>query len=288
MTDNEKPLVLIVDDNPQNLQVLGTILKENGYLAAAAQNGLQALNYTEKKTPDIVLMDMMMPQMDGLETCRRLKENHATNDIPVIFITALSDSWNKLKAFEAGGVDYITKPFMKEEVLARINVHIKLKQAIEKLENMSVTDELTGAYNRRFAYQTLNRQIDYAKRKEDHFVLCYLDINNLKTINDQYGHKSGDKLIGKVVEGLNESVRSTDYVFRMGGDEFMVLFPNAAKEEAEKVMSRIREKMNRQSIHGIPIDFSYGFAQFNAADETGLDDLIKLADTEMYEMKRSK
>jgi len=233
-------------------------------------------------------MDMMMPHMDGLETCRRIKENIDTKDIPVIFITALSDSWNKLKAFKVGGVDYITKPFLKEEVLARINVHIKLKKAMEKLKNMSVTDELTGVYNRRLAYKTLNRQIDDAKRKKEHFVLCYLDIDNLKAINDEFGHKSGDKLIVKVVQGLNESVRSTDYIFRMGGDEFMVLFPDAVIEDATQVISRIRDKMNRQRIHGKPIQFSNGFAQFNVEDEIIADDLIKLADTRMYEMKKLK
>ena len=121
----------------------------------------------------------MMPEMDGLETCEALKQDEATENIPVIFITALSDAWNKLKAFEKGGVDYITKPFMKEEVIARVNVHIRLCKAMRKLEAMAVSDELTGAYNRRFVYRMFSRQIKLSLRDRNPFVVGYVDIDNV-------------------------------------------------------------------------------------------------------------
>ncbi len=135
MSREKRGFILMVDDNPQNLQVLGQMLKKNGYKAAAVQSGARALEFVEKREPDLILLDIMMPEMDGLETCRLLKKKKNLKDIPVIFITALSEIQDKIKAFEAGGVDYITKPFVKEEVLARINVVIRHKIAEEALQN---------------------------------------------------------------------------------------------------------------------------------------------------------
>ncbi|MDM8536769.1 hybrid sensor histidine kinase/response regulator [Desulfobacterales bacterium HSG17] len=126
--------VLLVDDNSQNLQVLADILRNRNYKVATAKSGLKALKFISKKKPDLVLLDIMMPEIDGFEVCRRLKENHETNDIPIIFISALTSTDDKLKGFESGGVDYITKPFQKEEVLARVNAHLKLKQTQKALK----------------------------------------------------------------------------------------------------------------------------------------------------------
>ncbi|MCP4220389.1 MAG: response regulator, partial [bacterium] len=192
MTENGRARILIVDDNPENLQVLGKTLREEGYKLLAARSGMQALTSVKKKKPDLILLDIMMPEMDGYEVCRRLKQDPQTDRIPVIFLTAKSDTADMVKGFELGGVDYITKPFVKEIVFARINVHIKLKSALEKLEEMSVTDELTGVFNRRYAYIILEKYIASAKRERKNFVLCYIDIDHLKTINDTYGHSKGD------------------------------------------------------------------------------------------------
>ncbi|QTA79272.1 Two component system response regulator/histidine kinase [Desulfonema limicola] len=133
---NEVPVssVLIVDDNSQNLQILADILRHKNYKVATAKNGFKALKFISKKQPDLVLLDIMMPEIDGFEVCRRLKENHETNDIPIIFISALTSTDDKLKGFESGGVDYITKPFQKQEVLARVNAHLKLKQTQKALQ----------------------------------------------------------------------------------------------------------------------------------------------------------
>lgn len=126
-------LVLIVDDNPKNLQILGKMLTENGLSAVAAQNGQQALEYAGENLPEIILLDIMMPGMDGIEVCKHLKEDEKTKPIPVIFITALSDVNDKMRAFEAGGADYITKPFVQEEVLARLNIHLENSRLLNSL-----------------------------------------------------------------------------------------------------------------------------------------------------------
>ncbi len=134
MTDNPPSTILIVDDNPHNLQVLANILRETGFRVATAKDGAKALAFVEKRRPDLILLDVMMPEMDGFEVCRRLKAGSATRDIPVLFISALTETADKVNGFEAGGLDYITKPFQKEEVLARLHAHLSLKHAREALE----------------------------------------------------------------------------------------------------------------------------------------------------------
>lgn len=131
MPADSAPTVLIVDDNAQNLQVLANILRERRFRVATARDGFRALDFLRKRTPDLILLDIMMPGMDGFEVCRRLKSDEASRDIPVLFISALSETGDKLKGFEAGALDYITKPFQKEEVFARVNAHLNLKRAQE-------------------------------------------------------------------------------------------------------------------------------------------------------------
>ncbi|MCB1191330.1 MAG: hybrid sensor histidine kinase/response regulator [Leptospiraceae bacterium] len=150
MNQYQDALILIVDDNPQNIQVLGQTIKEEGYKSAFARNGIQAIEFVKKKKPDLILMDVMMPEIDGIETCRRIKTELGLVEIPVIFLTGLTDSWNKTKAFEAGGVDFVTKPFVKEELLARVSVNVARKLAEDALRESekklkSANEELTKA-----------------------------------------------------------------------------------------------------------------------------------------------
>jgi len=274
MNDKQQSLILIVDDNPLNLQVLEHMLKRGGYKTVQLHNGQQAMDYfvqpktymkgeyqtaraqnsqpsmdfVQKKQPDLILLDIMMPGIDGIEVCRQFKKKESTRNIPVIFITALSGTDDKLKAFEAGGVDYMTKPFIPEEVLARINIHIELKRAMEQLKKMSVTDEMTGVFNRRWAYEILVKQIEIAKREGSSFIVCYVDIDHLKIINDTYGHAEGDILINTVVNSFKEVIRTSDYIFRMGGDEFLLLFPQAKLQESDNLIKRLRNKLCQQKM----------------------------------------
>ncbi len=141
MNNEKESFILIVDDNPKNLQVLGNILREKKHKTAIAKSGVQALKFVEKKLPDLILLDIMMPEMDGFETCQNLKSRNDTKNIPVIFISALTDTSEKLKGFQAGGVDYITKPFQQEEVFARVDAHLKLKHSQEDLRNANGTKD---------------------------------------------------------------------------------------------------------------------------------------------------
>ncbi|MBN1413356.1 MAG: diguanylate cyclase [Spirochaetales bacterium] len=288
MSEANRSLILIVDDNPNNLQLLGSMLRENEFSVAVAQNGVQALEYVKKKKPDLILLDIMMPEIDGYEVCLKLKEDIQTERIPVIFLTAKSDPENIIRGFDVGGVDYITKPFIKKVVLARINVHIKLNKTLEKLEEASVTDEMTGVFNRRFAYKVMERQIMLARREKSSFVICYMDLDNLKLVNDTYGHDEGDRFITIFVNSLNSLIRGSDYVFRMGGDEFMLYIANTRIPEADKLMLRIKEVLLTASIQELPIDFSYGLAEFDSEGNQTIHDLIATADARMYESKKAK
>jgi diguanylate cyclase (GGDEF)-like protein len=264
-------------------------LKEHGYKPAAAQNGNKAIEFVQKKIPDLILLDIMMRGMDGIEVCRYFKAKDSTKNIPIIFITALSEIKDKLKAFATGGVDYITKPFITEEVLARINVHIRLKEALEQLVKISITDEMTGVFNRRFAYEILDKQIAIAKRNKETFIVCYIDIDNLKKINDNYNHAAGDLLINTVVEALKKVTRTSDYIFRMGGDEFLLILPKIPIQYFNNLIFRIKEQLDNKQIHEQPIDFSFGFSEFNYKKKyLSSDELIILADSAMYKSKIKK
>jgi len=285
---NKPSKILIVDDEPLSLELLSHLLMANGYKTVAVQTGAKALELIQSNPPDLILLDMMMPIMDGISVCQQIKERETTQNIPVIFITALSDLQHKIKAFKVGGVDYIVKPFIQEEVLARINVHLKLKKALERLEEMSRTDPMTGIGNRRYAYEILAKQIEMVKREDSRFIVCYVDIDNLKTINDTHGHDKGDQLIQTVVNSLKGIIRGSDYLFRMGGDEFLIIFPKAKVDDSEKLIERIRKSLNKQTICGVPIDFSFGFYEFNAECSLSTDELIKRADKRMLKAKKEK
>jgi len=258
------------------------------FLLTIAQNGEQALDFVRDTIPDLILMDILMPKMDGIETCLQLKKDDNSKNIPVLFITAISQTAEKVKAFNAGGVDYLTKPFAKEEVLARVKFHINYSFMLKKLKQVAITDDLTGVYNRRFFYEVINRQVEFSKRQSSNFVICYLDIDNLKKVNDSYSHKEGDKLILKIVNTMKQTIRKTDYIFRMGGDEFLILFPNSQISDAEKLMKRIRANVKRKSIKGIPVDFSFGLSEYQHNKNISIDDLICKADSRMYVAKKAK
>jgi adenylate cyclase len=231
----EKPFVLIVDDTPQNLQVLGNMLREDGYKVAAAQNGKIALDAVQKRRPDCILLDIMMPKMDGFETCRRLKAQPDTQDIPVIFITALTGIEDKLKAFDVGGVDYITKPFQTEEVLARVGTHLRIQQLQKNLQEANLALERRNAFIRStFGLYLSNEIVDTIFESPDGLALGGEKRVITMLVGDLRGFTSiGERLPAEtVVEMLNIYLEAmTPIVFRyqgtideVFGDALLVLF----------------------------------------------------------------
>lgn len=288
MTKNHKPIILIVDDNIENIKVVGIVLKNSGYELIIAQDGYEALGCIKEVKPDLILLDIMMPEINGYEVCKILKNDVSTKDIPIIFLTAKIEIEDIVKGFEVGGVDYIAKPFIKEELLARVKTHLELKKAIEELKKVAVTDILTGVFNRRFAYNILYEQIESAKLKKQNFIICFIDIDNLKIVNDSFGHKEGDKLILTIVNSLKENNKLSNYICRMGGDEFIIIFPNTRLEDCIQTIDTVVGILDGKKIKSVPISFSKGFAEYRFDMDIDIDRLIEIADKNMYKEKIAK
>jgi two-component system, cell cycle response regulator len=324
MEDNNKFTVLIVDDNTHNLQVLAEVVEESGYEAILAMNGGQALESVAVDEPDLILLDVMMPQMDGYEVCSILKKEKGLKDTPVIFLTARSETEDIVKGFEAGGVDYVVKPFNTAELRMRMKTHLELKKSRDKLkesnenfrkaneelneanetiklknsqlkevmgklEFSSMTDPLTGLFNRRHIMDKIEEEASRFKRGNKEFSLIIADIDFFKKVNDTYGHDCGDYVLKQVSGIILESVREIDFVARWGGEEFLILIPDTGIEGGRVLADRIRMNIEKYSFQYNEIQLSLtmtlGVSIFDGTST--IDEIIKKADNAMYEGKKS-
>ena len=196
-----KQTLLIVDDVGENIDVLAEVFKEHDLVTAL--DGKTALEIVESEDIDLILLDIMMPEMDGYEVCERLKSSEETRNIPVLFITAKTDEDSIEKAYDVGGSDYITKPFKPRELLVRIKTQLKLKELINHLDFIATHDEMTGIYNRRQFFHLASQR--FIESKENLYAVM-MDIDNFKQVNDKYGHSIGDKVIKIVTKTISENM----------------------------------------------------------------------------------
>jgi diguanylate cyclase (GGDEF) domain len=239
MTSNRAPTILIVDDTPANLLLLTQLLQAQSYDVRPVTHGAMTLVVARTLHPDLILLDIRMPDMDGYTVCQQLKADPETSQIPVIFISALDDVEDKIRAFECGGVDYITKPFQPLEVLARVRTHLALAQARAALEEanrelqralareaeLARIDWLTGVYNRSYFYELAVREFAIATRYERPLAIGMIDVDHFKQINDRYGHLVGDQVLRSIAQTIAHQIRTTDCIGRFGGEEFILLLP---------------------------------------------------------------
>lgn len=291
----EKPLILIVDDTPTNIQVLAEALRAN-YRVKVALNGKTALDVIAKQgQPDLVLLDIMMPGMDGYEVCRQLKAAPETRNIPVIFVTARSDAVDEELGLRMGAVDYITKPFHLAIVAARVQNHINLKLKSDLLESLAMLDGLTNIPNRRRFDATLEMEWKRAQRSGQPLALAMVDIDFFKRYNDLYGHGAGDACLKKVAALLAEcAARPSDLVARYGGEEFVMLLPETDTSGAQAIAERFRARVEdlrlpHENSDVAPwVTVSVGLAAGVAPES--LDSplsLLKVADKLLYRAKES-
>jgi diguanylate cyclase (GGDEF)-like protein len=240
----------------------------------------------------------MMPEMDGFETCKRIKSNEETADIPVIFMTALGSVQDKVSGFEAGGVDYITKPFQHVEVLARINAHIKLKkqriqleEQAELLKVISVTDDLTGLFNRRHMNVVLEKEFERCLRYNTDLSCLLVDLDYFKKVNDTYGHGFGDTVLRDFSQSLAKSIRATDYAFRYGGEEFLILLPQTDINGAIKIGENIRERTESNKIESgaisASVTLSGGLSSFHKHHPATSKEMLAFSDNALYASKKA-
>ena len=284
--------ILIVDDERYNIKVLTDLLREN-HKIMAAKTGEQALNAAQgPNPPDLILLDIMMPGLDGYEVCKRLKADSRTMHIPVIFVTALDALDDEAKGFEIGAVDYITKPFKPVIVKARVRTHIQLKRKTDLLDRMALLDGLTGIPNRRNFDVTFEKEIRRAARSKSFLSLILMDIDFFKKYNDHYGHVAGDsclRQVAKAVEGVKK--RGSDFAARYGGEEFVMILPGSDMEGAMQLAEDVRCAVAALNIQHTTSDvaeyvsLSLGVATILPNQKMLLVDLIKAADKALYQAK---
>lgn len=289
LPNDRLPVVLIVDDTPTNLLILTEALKHE-YTIRTATNGLDALALLqEPDKPDLILLDVVMPGMDGYEVCRRIKQSPATWHIPVIFVTAMAQAKDQKLGFDLGAVDYITKPFEVHLVVARVNVHMRLKLKSEMLEKLAFLDGLTDIPNRRALEEDLDQEWGRAKRSNTPLSVLMIDIDFFKAFNDHYGHGVGDECLRKVARELERGLmRPGDFVGRYGGEEFSVILPNCDSAGAALVAEKLRERVDALKIpHEYSevcdhVTISVGYTTRQVASDTILNALTEEADKALY------
>jgi len=285
----ENKTILIVDDTIANLDILIELL--DGYDVIDATNGEDALDIAQNENIDLILLDIMMPQMDGYQVCQKLKENPKTKDIPVIFITAKTDEESIEEAFDIGGADYITKPFLPKELLARVKKELQIQDLQNELKLLAATDPMTRLYNRRYFTQTAKYIFDLSKREKQNLSLIMLDIDKFKNVNDTYGHDIGDKVIISLANELIKQHRASDIVCRFGGEEFMILLPNTSLENAKILANKIRVEIENLSIkidnNIIKFTISLGVSKIDLEKETNIEAGLKRVDEALYDAKNS-
>lgn len=280
----EKAKVILIDDNPSVLRLNGEFLERSDYEVELFTSGAPALEAIEKGGVDLVLLDLNMPDMDGFAVCKKIREMYSLEELPVIFLTCREEFAVVEEAFKVGASDYVSKMTPVEILLQRVNVHVRLLRAMREIRLISLTDPLTKCYNRRHAMFTLREGIAREKRYGTSFSLVYLDMNGLKKINDSAGHLSGDSLLCRFVESLRSVLRSSDMLFRMGGDEFMALLPDTDLEGA--VVCAHRMECAAKSACPECGEFPFAFGTVHSKEENSTaDEMLLVADERMYRCK---
>lgn len=265
----DKQTVLVVDDAISNIKMLGEILRADCDIVFAT-NGKAALQQATRTLPDLILLDVVMPDMDGYQVCQHLKQNPATNHIPVIFITALDSIEDEEKGLEVGAIDYIAKPFHPPIVTMRVRNHLELVRHRKRLKMLSTTDGLTGIANRRRFDEMLYKEWHRALREQEFISILLIDIDRFKQYNDHYGHLKGDECLKLIANIFQSSIkRETDFLARFGGEEFSVILPNTDLKGAEAFALQLMQNIQ---VAEIPHEGNGSFGKITAS--IGLTSLL--------------
>ncbi len=290
MKSNKLRKVLAVDDSPTDLALLKVHLQKMGLTALLTQNAKMGIAMALSEHPDLILLDVLMPELDGFEVCRRLKADVRTSSIPVIFLSGNKPSDNKIAGLELGAIDYITKPFDPVELRARIGIILKMTELQEKLLSLANTDELTCLVKRRYFFDILEREIFQAKIKGNVLSLMILDLDHFKSVNDTYGHLGGDMVLKQMGKIIKENIYPLDLAARYGGEEFIVLMPETPREKALKAAEKLREIIDSHhwiiSNERISVTTSVGLVSIDPSNLLDSSDIIKKADTALYAAKK--
>src|SRR5687767_13087698 len=233
-TNDEGGRILVVDDNQDNIEIIATRLRYRGYEIIEASDGAQALALVQETAPDLILLDVMLPDIDGYEISRRIKGSESLPFIPIILVTARDSTQDKVTGLDAGADDYLPKPINYPELEARVRSMLRIKRLQDELEEknrelerLSISDGLTGLYNHKHSHQELWEEFERVQRTGEHLGVAMLDLDHFKQVNDTYGHQAGDAVLQELARILRDTAREVDKLGRYGGEEFMAILPEA-------------------------------------------------------------
>lgn len=285
--------ILVVDDDRSNLDVLTHILKSQ-YTVQVAKSGLAALKRARELQPDLILLDIVMPDMNGFEVLADLKGSDETRHIPVIFITGLTQAEDEEKGFLLGAVDYIVKPFKTAIVKARVRTHLRIVKQIQTIERLCMIDALTDIPNRRSFDQQIAMEWKRAMRDKSPLSLLMIDVDKFKALNDSYGHPQGDVVLQAIGQMLHTVLkRPADFASRIGGEEFAVLLPSTRLEDALHLAEELRAQTENLQVHSLDngpplsVTISIGVTSMIPEQGTQFADFVALADEALYAAKNA-
>ena len=282
--------ILVVDDDPYSARLVDSCLRAAGFMSSYCSDSTKALSVIEAELPDLIILDVVMPAIDGFALCRRVREHPALQLTPIIFVTRKGDVEQRVRGLEVGGNDYIAKPFEPRELVARVRSHLS---RLSTLREMAIRDGLTRCFNHKYFKLRLDQEMQRAKRYKMELTMAMLDIDHFKNVNDSHGHPVGDMVLAYLSSIILASVRSTDVVARYGGEEFAILLVQASAAEAGVIANRMRERIASSGFTvpkddggelKIPLTVSMGVTQQLPTDD--LAALIRRADECLYESKR--
>ena len=280
----ELPLILVADDDEDIRFLVRVVLERGGYRVIAAADGDEALRLAEEHAPDLVLLDVSMPVMGGHELCQAITDGNPSPP-PVIFLSAHATPEDRVRGLEAGAADYIVKPFDRGELLARVSSAVRTRTRMTELAQNAAVDHLTGAMNRSQLDTQLAAAVARALRSGGSLGLVLVDIDHFKSINDRFGHSTGDSVLRVVAVRLLSVIRAGDTLFRYGGEEFCFLLEGTDDRGASALAQRAVDAICSQPIMDIDVTASAGAANWNPLLTRPLD-LLNAADAALYEAKR--
>ncbi len=298
-----KARILLVEDNRTQARIIAECLAKNGYEVTHVDNGMSAIKVAKSEPIDLVLLDLVLPDIDGNEVCRWLKLNYDTKPIPIIMLTAKGESNDKVAGLEAGADDYLQKPFDENELNARIYARLRAKSQQDELqqknrqlesmltqvETLAIMDSLTNLFNRRRFETILANEFKKSQRYLQPLSCMMIDIDHFKDVNDSFGHQTGDLVLREVARLIQAGIREVDTPARWGGEEFVVLSPSTSKENAGRAADRILKSISTFAFPGIDgkkLTVSVGVAGIPDSRIDTPEKLIHAADLALYEAKR--
>jgi diguanylate cyclase (GGDEF)-like protein len=282
--------ILVVDDRESNRHLLKDMLESAGYSALCASDGAQAIELAVTGRPDVILLDVKMPGVDGFEVCVKLQALAETAVIPIIFVSAnYTEEQDVIHGLEVGAYDYLVKPISRSVLLARVGVVLRIHRSEERVRRLSIIDEFTGLFSKNYVVRRLEEEMQRAQRRDSLLTVTMLDLDDFKSCNDTFGHQFGDEVLKRVSGTLKANMRPYDSIGRYGGEEFLIVQPELNEIEAVALVDGLKEKVAEDCFYSegreLRVTFSAGISEWDRS--YGAEELIRSADYALYAAKHA-